>query len=72
MERVAEVATQYGKGAVMAKIDIKSAYRLIPVHPTDRPLQAMESKGQIYIDPMLPFGLRSAQKRFNAVADALE
>ena len=56
----------------MAKIDIESAYRLIPVHPTDRPLQAMEWNGQIYIDPMLPFGLRSAPKLFNAVADALE
>ena len=30
----------------MAKIDIESAYRLIPVHPTDRPLQAMEWKGK--------------------------
>ena len=70
--RVAEVAAQYGKGAVLAKVDIESAYRLIPVHPIDRPLQAMEWEGQIYIDPMLPFGLRSAPKLFNAVADALE
>ena len=55
----------------MAKIDIESAYRLISVHPTDRPLQAMEWKGQIYIDPMLPFGLQSAPKLFNVVADTL-
>lgn len=32
----------------------------------------MEWKGSIYVDPMLPFGLRSAPKIFNAVADALE
>ena len=56
----------------MAKIYIESAYRLIPVHSTDRLLQAMEWKGQIYVDPMLPFGMRSAQKLFNAVADALK
>ena len=72
VDRVAEVAAQYGKGAVLAKADIESAYRLIPVHPIDRPLQAMEWKGQIYIDPMLPFGLQSAPKLFIAVADALE
>ena len=42
VDKVAEVATHYGGGALMAKIDIESAYRLIPVHPTDRPLQAME------------------------------
>ena len=52
----------------MAKVDIESAYRLIPVHPQDRPLQAGD---QIFVDPMLPFGLRSAPKIFNAVANGL-
>ena len=56
----------------MAKIDIESAYRLIPVHPMDRNLQAVEWEGKVYVDPMLPFGLRSAPKLFNAVADGLE
>ncbi len=40
-------------------------------HPQDRPLQALEWDGKIYVDPMLPFGLCSAPKIFNAVADAL-
>lgn len=31
----------------------------------------MSFEGELYIDPMLPFGLRSAPKIFNAVADAL-
>ena len=31
----------------------------------------MEWNNHIYVDPMLPFGLRSAPKIFNAVADAL-
>lgn len=44
---------------------------LIPVHPHDRPLLVMQWEGSIYVDPMLPFGLRSAPKIFNAVADAL-
>ena len=52
-------------------LDIESAYRLIPVHPQDRVLQAVRWKNQIYMDSMLPFGLRSAPKVFNAVADAL-
>ena len=63
---------EFGKGALMAKIDIESAYRLVPVHPHDRPLQAMEWQGNLYVDPMLLFGLRSAPKIFNAVADGLE
>ena len=57
---------------LMAKIDIESAYRLIPVHPEDRFLLGVNWRDQVYIDPMLPFGLRSAPKIFNAVADALE
>ena len=72
MGKVAEIAVRLGKGSLLAKIDIESAYRLIPVHPQDRPLQAVEWNREIYVDPMLPFGLRSAPKIFNAVADALE
>ena len=56
----------------MAKIDVESAYRLVPVHPQDRLLQAVERDGAAYVDPMLPFGFRSVPKILNAVADALE
>ena len=72
VDQVAEVALSLGKGALMAKIDIKSAYRLIPVHPVDRMWLGLKWDDQIYIDGMLPFGLRSAPKIFNSVADALE
>ena len=71
VEDVAAIVTNLGRGALLAKIDIEAAYRLIPVHPQDRPLQAVQWEGSIYVDPMLPFGLRSAPKIFNAVADAL-
>ena len=68
---VASQAAVLGVGAQLAKTDIEAAYRLIPVHPQDRILQAVRWNNQVYIDPMLPFGLRSAPKIFNAVADAL-
>ena len=72
VDHVADVVARYQKGALLAKIDIEAAYRLVPVHPHDRPLQAMHWAGEVYIDPMLPFGLRSAPKIFNAIADGLE
>ena len=72
IDEVAELVVRLGLGALLAKADIKAAYRLIPVHPQDRPLQAIRWKNQVFIDPMLPFGLRSAPKIFNAVADALQ
>ena len=56
----------------MAKVDIESAYRLILVHPDDHCLLGVEWEDQVYYDIKLPFGLRSAPKIFNAVADGLE
>ena len=56
----------------MAKVDIRNTYRVVPVHPEDRWLMGMTWKGEIYIDTVLSFGLRSAPKIFTALADALE
>ena len=67
-----EKAMELGKGALLAKVDVEHAYRNIPVHPDDRSLIAMTWKEKIYVDTVLPFGLRSAPKIFSAVADALE
>ena len=47
---------QLGPGATLAKLDIQSAYRIIPVHPADRHLLGMQWRGQIYVDTVLPFG----------------
>ena len=46
-------------------------YRIVPVQPADRPLLGMMFDGMEYADATLPFGLRSAPKIFNALADAL-
>ena len=47
---------QSGPDTLSAKVDIKSAFRLIPVHPADRHLLARKWRNQIYIDGCLPFG----------------
>ena len=62
----------WGNGALMAKVDIKSAYRNIPVHPDDRWLMGMLWDKALFVDTALPFGLRSAPKIFSAIADAAE
>ena len=68
----ARMILQLGPGTEMAKIDIASAFRLIPVHPDDRYLLGMKWNDHVYIDRQLPFGLRSAPLLFNGYADALE
>ena len=67
-----DLTVKTGKGALMGKVDIKSAYRIIPVHPSDRYLLGMRWRDKFYVDLALPFGLRSAPGIFNTVADLFE
>ena len=55
----------------MAKSELQSAYRHIPVHLDDQELLGFEWGGRTYCDRALPFGLRSAPKLFSAVADGV-
>lgn len=61
-----------GWGALLAKLDIRSAYRLIPVNPQNRQLLGVQWRGMQYVDSSLPFGLLFAPKIFTAVANALQ
>ena len=72
VDDVVQNVLSLGKGSLLAKIDIESAFRNIPVHPHDRHLLGMRWNGQLYVDTVLPFGLRSAPKIFNCIADALQ
>ena len=72
VDEVAACTISMGRNSLLTKIDIKAAYRLVPVCPADRACLGMYWKEQVYVDAILPFGLRSAPKIFNAVTDALE
>ena len=69
---VAKKLASLGPGALMAKLDLEAAHGLIPVHPEDRHLLAVQWKGGYFCNGALPFGLRSASKIFIAITDALE
>ena len=68
----AKIILATGRGALLAKVDLESAYRMVPVHSDDRPLLGMTWRGSLLVDTALPFGLRSAPKIFNTVADCLQ
>ena len=61
-----------GKGCYMAKTDIKSAFRLIPVHPSDHYLLGFCWQEQYYFDKCLPMGCSSSCKIFEEVSCALQ
>lgn len=60
-----------GPNCLLAKIDVKSAFRLLPVHPADWHLLGMEWRELIYIDNCLSFSLRSAPRLFNILEELL-
>ena len=57
-----------GPGAQLAKIDIREAYRMVPLCPSERPFLAVARRGEVYVDCQLPFGLASVPVLFSAEA----
>ena len=56
---------------MMAKIDLKAAFRMVPIAAEEWDLLGLHWKGMYYEDTCLPFGLRSAPYLFNQFASAL-
>ena len=63
---------QLGRKTTMAKTDIDSAFRLIPIHPNDHPLLGFKFNNHYYYDTCLPFGASSSYAIFEAFSSALE
>ena len=56
----------------MAKVDLKSAFRMAPVRKEDWQFLGIKWRDTFYVDTCLPFGMRSAPFLFNQFADALQ
>lgn len=72
VDHLATLVVLHGPGAMLVKADVKEAYRIVPVHPDDHHLLGVKWENSLFIDTVLPFGLRSAPKIFSAVADAAQ
>jgi len=66
-----QLVAQAGRGAVMMKRDLKTAFRHVPISPCDYWLLVFEWNEQFFVDMFLPFGLRTAPRIFNLFAEAL-
>ena len=60
------------KPVYLSKLDVKSAFRQIPVREEDQPLLGIKWQGQFYYEKVLPFGLRSSPAIFDAVSSGIE
>ncbi len=61
-----------GKGALMAKADIESAFRLLPVHPDDFQLLGIQVDGKYFVDKALPMGASCSPAHFERFSTFIE
>ncbi|XP_044179321.1 uncharacterized protein LOC122960856 [Acropora millepora] len=61
-----------GRGSYMSKTDIKSAFRIIPIHPEDYHLLGMKWNNSYFFDRCLPMGCSSSCAIFEAFSTSLE
>ncbi len=61
-----------GKGALMAKADIESAFRLLPIHPEDFQLLGIKVKDNYYVDKALPMGASCSPAFFEKFSTFIE
>lgn len=66
------IIQQQGKGCAMAKTDVRSAFRIVPVHPADYPLLGFQWKEKWYYDRTLPMGCSSSCQIFEELSTAME
>ena len=72
IDSAVRIINRLGPGTLMGKIDLKHAFRLMPVRREDWNLLGIHWQGHWYVDKCLPFGLRSSPALFNKLANALE
>ena len=70
-DKATDLIRRVGIGCLLTKIDIKHAYRLLPVRKEDWPLLVYQWEGSYYVDLVLPFGGRSSSSIFVTFADLL-
>ena len=71
IDHIVQCIAQHGRGALIAKADIESAFRIIPIHPDDYPLLGMCLDGKYYYDKCLPMGCSVSCKIFEAFSCAI-
>ncbi len=66
-----KIIQSYGKGACMAKSDIKSAFRIVPLHPSEYHRMGFKWRNKFYYDKFLAMGHSEACRIFETISDAL-
>ena len=71
-DKAVELVQNLGKGCLLGKSDIESAFRLIPIAPSDFDLLGFYFQGKYYYDKCLPFGCSISPATFELFSSFLE
>ena len=69
---VVQLVAKMGRGALMAKADIESAFRLLPINPSDFELLGIKFQGRYFVDKALPMGASCSPFYFETFSTFLE
>lgn len=72
LDQVLQEVARLGKGTVLAKMDIKSAFRLMIINPGDFDLLGFKFEGNYYIDKCLPMGCAISCNLFEKISTFLQ
>lgn len=69
---VVDIIAELGQGAELGKVDIKNAFRLLPIYPWDFELLGFKFQGKHYYDKCLPMGCSLSCAIFEKFSTFLE
>ena len=72
LDRVVESVRSRGLNSLIAKADIRDAFRIIPIRPDDYPLLGFKWQGMFYHDKVLPMGSAVSCQTFERFSCALQ
>ncbi len=71
IEQAVELIKIAGRGAWLAKVDITSAFKVMPIHPDSWQLFGIQWAGKFYFAFRLTFGCKSSPKIFDMLSEAV-
>ena len=72
IQHALQLIVSMGTGCHLGKMDVKSAYRLLPIHHTDWHLFGCIVENLLFIDTYMPFGGRSSGYIWERYAQAMQ
>ena len=72
VDKAIDYILNLGPGCLLSKVDIESAFRIVPVKNSQWNLLGFHWDNQYYFDTVLSMGGRSSPAIFNAISDAAE